>query len=368
MIRRCLILLTALCSALPVQAGDRNYYYIVKKDDSATGVLYRAHLNPIYGKIGTFNHLQKLNEKHITDINKIIPGQKLLFSERLALKAKEQGSVELTSDHEIVLLNVPTFPRGLAGESNAIDVVTASPAAAPAPVQEKTESLPEKVGDPRAQSAISISLETGFSRFDSSQNSGSAILLSKPTQGLDLQWGQFWSDQWQSYLGWGVNSISFADTSQGTVLGGEKQTISSLGLGVVHQLSPNLSANFELGVREEIFASSYSAGSATLETKPITYFRTSFSLNLLDVRRLRLSGFLGAGYLMGLHNSNYDIKSGYEYFGGLRITHQLKSFSIFASGEYGETLQDTSVSTQSRKAIRTQIGLSIPLGAEETSP
>ena len=70
---------------------------------------------------------------------------------------------------------------------------------------------------------------------------------------------------------------------------------------------------------------------------------------------------------MGLSNSSYNIKPGYDYIGGLRITHQLKTISIFTSIQYIETFQDTSLFTQTGKDIRTQFGMSIPFGADELS-
>jgi len=350
--RQCLFVLISLSLAMPVQASDETYYYIIKKNEYVSSILYRAHLKSIYGKIGTLDLLKKLNVKRIPDINKIIPGEKIFFPGSLALKAKERGAVDLTAQNEIVFID-EVIPRILASESNPAQVA----------VPNKINFI--KSEDTSAQSAINFSIESGYSRIDSNQGSGSATLLSKPITGFHLEWSQYWSDDWQSFIGWGRSSVSFTNTSQGTVVGGEKQTTSHLGLGLIYQLSSKLNTTVEVGTKEEIFAPSYSTGTATLEAKPVSFFKLSFSRNLVEVRQLRLSGSLGGSYLFGLSNSDYDIKSGYEYFGGLRVTHQLKSISIFASGEYIVTFQDTSLSTQSLKDIRTQIGVSIPFGAVE---
>jgi hypothetical protein len=306
--------------------------------------------------MGTLDLIQNANKKNIADLNIIIPGEKVYFPKNLALAAKALGTDELTAQDEIVFIDQMTL-RIPANESAAVE---APPAAGPI----LTVSQPVINNE---MSQISVSLESDYSSINSNQNTGSATLLSKASRGFNLKWSQNWSENWQSFIGWGSNSVTFATPNQGTLLGGEKQTASRFGLGIIHKLSPSLKAAFETGTREEIFALSYSAGTATLETKPVNFFKLSFSKDFVEVRRLRLSGFFGGTYLLGLSGSSYDIKPGIEYYGGVRITHQLKSISIFASGEYSVTLQDTSLTTQSRKDIRTQIGVSIPLGADDST-
>lgn len=359
----------AISLSLPVKAMGKSYYYVVKKNDHASDILFRASLKPIYGKIGTLDALKNFNKDNIPNLDKIKPGDKIYFPEALALEAKAHDAIELTSHLEIVF-KLAASARAPAGEA-----CNSKPELEKSPPQSKIVESSRPVLDQKslpnldqmpAQSEISVALEAGFSRIDSNQNSGNATLLSKPHQGLSLNWTQLWSDDWQSSIQWKTSSVTFADSSQGSALGGEKQTTSSFSIGAKYQLSPKTSTAFEMGVREEIFAPSYSAGTATLETKPINFLKFSISKDIAQVRRLLLSGYAGASYLLGQSGSNYDVKAGYDYFGGVRIKHELKSFSIFASGEYDQSAQDSSLSNQSRKDIKTQIGLSIPFGAEES--
>jgi hypothetical protein len=60
------------------------------------------------------------------------------------------------------------------------------------------------------------------------------------------------------------------------------------------------------------------------------------------------------------------VKPGHEFVGQIQIVQRLKSFSIFTSGDYGQTLQDTSITKQKRTDIGLQLGISFPLG--ETTP
>ena len=121
----------------------------------------------------------------------------------------------------------------------------------------------------------------------------------------------------------------------------------------------------ELGTREEIYAPSYLIGTATLETKPITYARILFLKEILEVNKLKLSGALGVSYLLGLSSSYYNVNPGAEYLAQLRITHTLKSLSIFSVVEYSQTDQKTSLTNQTRKNIGLQMGIVIPLGKDE---
>ncbi|OYZ24217.1 MAG: hypothetical protein B7Y39_01985 [Bdellovibrio sp. 28-41-41] len=370
MLRKFLIYSLILSFTLDSHSMALNYYYMIKKNDNASTLLYRAKLRPIYAKSGTLFLLRKENAKHIPNIDLLFPGDRLFFPKTLALKAQHEGAVQITQRNEIIFndrlkIKQKATNRTLANEPRDPNSPDTQSQKTAKEVQQKVKSLELINPETQAQSELEISLETGYSRLDSSLSSASAVLLSRPTLGANLKWQQNWSQSMSSFIRWNYNSISFQDTSSGTVIGGNKQTTSLMAVGLNHRLSQTLWGTLELGTREEIFAPSYVTGTATLETKPIPYARVLISKKLLEVNKLNLTGALGVSYLLGLSGTSYNVSPGAEYFTQLKVSHKFKRLSIFALGEYAETSQKTSLTNQTRKDFRTQFGLIIPLGKEE---
>lgn len=361
---RFLVLLMLVSISLAARADDKKYFYIIKKNDLVSELLYRANLRPIYGKNRSLDKMQAYNKKYdVDDVDRIKPGEKLYFPASLALDAKAQGAIEISPELQITYLESFVHPDEIA-RNTATEPKTSLPKDPNVATGSEQEFVETQI-NLSPQSTFSVAFETGFTRLDATQNAGSAALLSKPLLGLNVQWNQHWSDKWQSSIAWSTKSVALASTKQGTVLGGNTQSLSDLSIGLKYFFNAKTSADVFFGTREDIFSPSYSLGTATLETRPITFAKVSVSRNLVEVRNLSLMGYLGGTHLFGQSLTDYDIHTGLEYFGGLRVTHRLKTISVFASGEYSETTHDTSLFELSRKNIRTQFGLIFPLGAED---
>ena len=409
--RRCLIFLIIFCFTLNSNSKSAEYYYIVKPNDNASTLLYKANLKPIYHKLGTLEILQKTNQHRIADIDHLEVGDKLFFPEYLVLSAKNQGFIKVTRQNEIVFNDQTKSKlvktRNMASDENQDqehidaqdfdknkDAKIETSANNTSPINNKilevpstsntelklhsavqnevpknTKIDPENTAAPVinkiAQSNLVFSLGSGYSRIDSSVNSTSAnaVLLSKPLLSAHFKWEQNWSTLTQSFIRWSFESIPYQDSNHGSI-DGEKQNVSLMGFGLNHELFAGILGSIELGGREEIFVTSYQTGSASLETRPITYCRLAFSKRLVSVKNLSLNGSLGGSYLSGASGSNYEAHAGQEYFGQLQLTQKLKNFSFFATGEYVSSSQKTSMTNQSRKDIKTELGFIFPLGEE----
>jgi hypothetical protein len=329
--------------------------HLVEADETFSQIAQKYLGRPVYTADGSLVRLRKLNPQ-VTDPDHIYPGQELMI---------EVGTREVASEVEAPVVQpsqeeqAPKSPVFESPRAPATPVAPAVPAAPTAPIMLTTPTT-------SPQSEVILSLGTGYSRIDSTMNSSNAVLLSRPSKTVALKWEHHWTEIWQSHLRWSASSISYNDTAQGQALMGGSQTLTQAAFGIRARLAPGLWSTLELGMREDIFAPSYSSGTANLETRAIPTMRLLLSKDLVEVQSLKLIGTLGVGYLSGVSSGDYDVKPGHEFMGQIQVVQKLKSFSIFTSGDYGQTLQDTSITKQKRTDIGLQLGISFPLG--ETTP
>lgn len=320
--------------------------HLVKREETFSQIAEKYLGRPIYKANGSLARLRKLNPQ-VTDPDHIYPGQEIFI---------EMGTREVASAPE-----APVVQPVLAEP-------TPQPPAPTAPAAPAAPTAPIMLTAPTtsAQSDVILSLGTGYSRIDSTMNSSNAVLLSRPSKTVGVRWEHHWTQIWHSHLRWSASTISFNDTAQAQTLMGSSQTLTQTAFGVRARMAPGLWGTLELGMREDIFAPSYSPGTANLETRAIPTMRLLLSKDLVEVQSLKLIGVLGVGYLSGVSSGDYDVKPGHEFVGQIQVVQKLKNFSIFTSGDYGQTLQDTSITKQKRTDISLQLGISFPFG--ETTP
>jgi phage tail protein X len=273
----------------------------------------------------------------------------------------------------------PVVPLAVALEPTPVPtpLFNAAPIMAPAPAPIASSSAapvtapqatpePKRPSGPEEQSRFSISIGSGYARIDSHMNetNTNAVFLSRPMALVRAKWEQLWSSEVTTYLNWGFASEPYQDASRG-VLYKEQQRVSDFGIGTVFPVLNWFLGSVETGVREEVFATSYEQGSATLESRPITFLKVSLTKEIAHQRGLRLVGTLGGSYLMGATATGYDVLPGSEFFIRGRLSHKLKGFTMFADGEYSEISQSTSISNQRHREVRSNFGLIFPLYTEE---
>jgi hypothetical protein len=193
-----------------------------------------------------------------------------------------------------------------------------------------------------------------------SQNA-EALLLSSPVTSFNFGWQQDWSESIHSFIRWENETVPYLDASAGVVLGG-KVNRSGVAAGAKFQLTSTLSGILELGTREDVFATSYLTGTTTLEKKFTTYSRFLLEKTIAEVRALKLSAAVGGSYLFPASGSSYSIQSGREYLAQFELSQRLRAFTLFSVLEYSSISQNTSLTHQERKELRTSLGFRVPLG------
>tara|TARA_B110001454_G_scaffold219185_2_gene251009 strand:+ start:34724 stop:35878 length:1155 start_codon:yes stop_codon:yes gene_type:complete len=348
------------------------YFYIIKQNDNASVLLHKAQLKPIYTKQGTLISLRKTNSK-ISDINYILPGQRLVFSSTLADQAVATGAIQILASGEIVfhqpkVAQSSIEQRKIASETNQ-NYTSESPISK-APITFAVNSSPETTARAHTsndfinqpQSELKFAIGMGYSRLDSSQNSASASFISKAIPSAFIQWKQHWSPSWQTHMAWQTSSIEYEETDRGTLEGSPKVSTSGFGFGATKVFESKLYLAADVGASEQVFATSDNPGTAKLHTRPITYLGLSFGKKILEVRNLSLSAELAGKFLMKSTGSDFDASSGLDYSAKVFIEHKLKSMSVFACGIFSKTNQNTSQSNQGITDLKSQFGISIPLG------
>lgn len=379
--RYCIIsIITSIFTFNSVAWGGQ-YYYVVQQNDRASEILHKAQLNPIYTKQGSLNSLRETNP-NIDDIDHIFPGQKLFFSSDFGDQAKLSGAIDILETGEIVFnqdgigksdLQQPQPDRQIASQSET-QTETLMPVITPkVSSSDQVDSIPEKQSTEiqnvdfshQPQSEFKFTLGMGYSRIDSTQNSTAANFISKAIPSASAQWQQNWSPSWQTHACWQTAITEFEETSRGTFEGSHKVSTSSFGFGATYIFDSNLHLKSEFGMTEQIFATSASLGTAKLQTRPIPYLGVSLGKKLLEVRRLSLAAEFGGKYLMNSSGEDFDVHSGSELSAKISVEHKLKSMTIFVSGQFSKVNQNTSQSNQVTTDLKSQFGISIPLGGEE---
>ncbi|RYZ63448.1 MAG: hypothetical protein EOP09_17665, partial [Proteobacteria bacterium] len=91
-------------------AADYRYFYVLRRDELVSNVLYRAGLKPIYRKDGTLLQISKINGQ-IKDIDEVQPGTKIFFSDELAERSLGLGLIRINKNNEIIVLNALSSPK-----------------------------------------------------------------------------------------------------------------------------------------------------------------------------------------------------------------------------------------------------------------
>lgn len=154
----------AMSLSLQSFAASESYFYIVKKSDVASMVLYRSGLKPIYKKNGFLERLQKVNPE-IADLNQIYPGQKLMFSEDLVEKGKSLGLIGLTSENEIYFLEMDSAPDPNTQPDVASKVEVVEPAMEPPPTENPAVGLARIENELNYKSYVALGAGLTFLSF-----------------------------------------------------------------------------------------------------------------------------------------------------------------------------------------------------------
>lgn len=376
----CIIL---ICAPVNVFAGNGQYFYVVRKCDSASAVLFRAALKPIYGNRGLLLVLANENRFNVKDLNHLKPGDKILFPGPVIDRALGSETFRIINENQIVLTDeinadkiaeeklkqAAPVKREIAQVPQTQTQVQPSIQAQALPVSPIVEPVKPAaviVSSETAQSRFVFMLGSGYSRIDSATNGGgaAAVILSKPLVSADLAWEQIWSDTFDSFIGLNYSAINYQESNVGQVVHGSQSPV-KMNIGLVYKFNPETRISFEVGTTDEVFVPAYQVGVATIETKPLAYAKALFIKDIFHTRKLTLTGALGGSYIMGSNVGSYEIGAGREFLGYLQVSQSLKKFTFFGRAGFSEKSQNTSVTSQIRKEIRSNFGLIIPLNGDD---
>lgn len=397
-IKKCFILVTLISLCFSPNILGSEYYYIMKPGESLSRLLYKNDIKPIYHKWGSLRALEEYNIKTIFNSDYVLAGQKVFFPTVIVRFLKKNNAILISKNNEIFFKNKtdtnlrlpahqnsevqnPLQENPLLVEitksddssenSNSVDEKNISTENSKKVVINLNETKSSQVENfkpkpviaetEKEQSNLSIAIGSGYSRIDSIMNSGKAVLLSKPTSNIKLDWEQLWSKDFHTSISWGYESIPFQSANVGSIYN-NRQNLTHFELGLSSLFFNKLWFGLYFGQKENVFITSNIQSTATLESIANGY--TRLSLNSELIRRKKLSFFVGLDVSSLAANSmeSYDVKSGTSISGQLTIKQQFRKFSFFMTGEYQTTNQNTSITSQSGRDIKSYLGISMPLG------
>jgi hypothetical protein len=388
---------------------EQNHFYVVKERDSIIKILRSFGIRPAWGKSGAIVRILSDNSFLQTRNNNpdlVYPNERIQFDASfndVLLNRKDLGFADINESGEINFIcskeslekwaalrkelepsldpfdrrypslaldcklqlrsevnTLATCPvvlpkRQIAGEPVPTSPQTAQPETPVISPQAPEAKPKEKVID----SHMDFSLGSGYSQLNSSYNSSqsSANVLSQSMQEATFRWEQHWTELSHTFIQWNYMNMPFVSANQGTIYNGS-QYASNFSVGGNYKLSSNWQSELAVGMRGYIFAPSYSSGTASLELKSLPYTQVQFVRDLAQVRSLSIKAGIGASYIAPSTVFNYNINSGYSYFGLLRVEQKLEHFRLFTEGQYESFNQSTSLTNETYQEIWTRLGIS----------
>lgn len=202
-----------------------------------------------------------------------------------------------------------------------------------------------------------------FFRIDSasSTSSSSAILLSEPSHGLNLDWEQIWSEQFSTQFQVSQTTVQMRDASSGILEGGRKD-LGQVGFSVNYSISPKLIAKFDSSYGNELFVRAITAGQARLDSVDVSRFGASLVSTLIQKDDLGFDLKLGYFQLMSTETADYSLRSGWGYILAPSLRHKLDHMQMELQLKYEQAEQDSNISSQQRKQVGIYFGLSFEVG------
>lgn len=332
---------------------DKRYFYIVKEQDTASEILYRASIKPLYleNGQGTVNELKKDNSNNL---EKIYPGQKIYFSQKTLEKGLKNGLVKISEKNEVIFISAPessmiNAPAATLPETNSTAVPETKPVAAQA-----SENLSQP-------SYLMLSFGTGYSRIDStySANHSNASLLSDRALLLSASLLQTWTPEWATYLKLFTTKTTYRNPQQGRIEGNRK-FLTEINFGVKTRLDQSNHINYGLGVKEVVFVPSYVSNMATLDNKPLVFLELGYSHEFVKKGVLTLGGAAGFKYYLPDSGQVYSVDHGQDYSIAGFVMQDKTTYDLVAELQYIQRNFKTSLTSQKESFVAASLSVVIP--------
>lgn len=357
-----------LMFSIPVFAQDTDdrYYYVVQPNDTASDILYRAAIKPLYPrhKKSTLQTLIEENKGLLQDVSRIYPGQKIYFSKKTIEKALAQNLVEIKSKKEIIFTATNTVePLEAAPVAEFQKTETVAETSTLPSIDEATGKIAEASLQELPEGKVSFYLGSGYSKVESSYrtNAATASLLSDRLLHLKVSLHQPIDEKWEAYAEFDLLSVPYRDSFQNRV-NSRSQNLTTFSFGGVLSLPTSWSFKFGGGVSENIFAPSFQSGIVSVNKRSLLFLEGTAVKKLLERKGLKLNGDVGANWYLSDSSAGYSIDSGLAYKLGLEMIRSLSAKDWHARFEYIEKHFKTSVTDQDEKLFLATLGITFPAG------
>jgi hypothetical protein len=194
-------------------------------------------------------------------------------------------------------------------------------------------------------------------------------LISALSQETQIQWSQFWTENWATFFNYKTSTIPFHKPVSGLINNSNPRK-SALGFGLNYKLLQKMNLSAELGVQEDLYVNSSSPGTVTLETHPSPFLSASLSRELFKVRSLQLDGKLGINLTPRTSFDTLDSYGSSKYLTMIQISQTFRHFTFFANGQYSSNKTKTSLCEQTEQEFGATLGFFVPLSddSEKETP
>lgn len=354
MLRSVFLIFFQVVFCLDSFALSGEHFYVIKKNEYATQILYRAGLKPLYKKRGTLSELIDFNKSNFKNIDKLVPGQKIYFSGEQVDFARSQGLIQTSLNREIIFTELAygieaqkkleKQQRQIASDSTGIQTKD---------VAENTvnQTPQQNALDAQSKSNIEVHVGLGYSSIDGKDktNKTTAQFLGKINTQIQLNWAQNWSSDTQSSIYFGYKFDHFESQYLSTNIYNSNIETNRFGLSVIDkselfQKPLYYIYNVEYGTR--IFYRGISNSVQTgleLNTVPIAAYGLGFKKPLFQNSRYDFGTQFLAHYLSGTNYQNYNVNNGFDYKAGLYFKEKLNDKEFICAIDYQSRQQDTSL-------------------------
>jgi len=375
MVKNLLILFFLSTFCLNSFALSGQYYYVVKKDEYASKILYRAGLKPLYKKQGTLHDLIQNNISNLKNIDLIENGQKIYFSSQQVEYSKKLGLIVSNNQGEIFFtqlafgieeqkrleklgivsnqeVNRPTKTTQDLQHLNTQKRLVANEALVCLPNPENKEIKQSKiVQDEDVESSLTGQIGVGYSAINGKDRGDhtTAQILSKINTELLVSWNQHWSEDFKSSFYAGYKSNSFDSQYLSTNIYNSKIEIARFGFRLEQRsdlFAKPIKYQYSLEQGAQLFYRGISGSTGTgleINAVPVTSVSVGLEKSLFKKSRFDIGLNGSLKYLSSGTYQNYSVKSGYAYKAGIYLSETRKNKEFSCGLSYSQRKQDTSL-------------------------
>lgn len=306
-------------------------FYIVKKGDTFSEIIWHKVGSPLCGKNGNLSKLISLNS-HIKNPHKIKPGQKIMFEQPRTIA---QDDISAESPEEVIV--------------------------------EKPESSEASVSkenlDPYSSYSIAPSFYFSTINGKESSNSTKAELVSNLNFVVNGTWSQNWSNKFSTSLQASIRREEYY-SFEGITLDNKSLIQGSFGVGARYKFSDKFTFKSLLGYSQETFYRATSINTLAIESVALPKLMMGVGAKLFKIHQYELNFNAQGIATASAKSGEYDIELGTGYRTSLEFSEEfVKSNKSFGCDIFYSSLsQDSGLVDQTKKEVGAGCALSWRVG------